>query len=106
MRAISMPRPSRTVIDETTSPRLSFSFTLLRRMSLGRTALPPVFCRWCCVVGRHHEGRPWSAQGNVGGAAYADIARLSFPVYFGGRTIDSRKGGQIGQESLSPDGVR
>src|SRR5262249_23535987 len=33
-RAISAERASRTVIDDTTSPRLSFSLTLLRRMSL------------------------------------------------------------------------
>jgi len=34
MRAISIERASRTVIEETTSPRASFSLTLLRRMSL------------------------------------------------------------------------
>ena len=34
MRAISMERLSRTVIEATTSPRASFSLTLLRRMSL------------------------------------------------------------------------
>src|ERR1700689_1850213 len=34
MRAISMPRMSRTVIEATTSPRASFSFTWLRRTSL------------------------------------------------------------------------
>src|SRR6185503_16070346 len=39
MRAISMPRTSRTVMDDTTSPRASFSFTGLRRMSLGFTGL-------------------------------------------------------------------
>src|ERR1700680_3395064 len=34
MRAISMPRTSRTVIEATTSLRASFSFTWLRRTSL------------------------------------------------------------------------
>src|ERR1700688_1788978 len=34
MRAISIPRTSRTVIEATTSPRASFSFTWLRRTSL------------------------------------------------------------------------
>src|SRR6266566_6754288 len=43
MRAISVVRTSRTVIDATTSSRASFSFTLLRRMSLIATAGPP-----CC----------------------------------------------------------
>src|SRR5262249_4810033 len=41
MRAISMERTSRTVIDATTSSRLSFSLTLLRRMSRIGTAGPP-----------------------------------------------------------------
>src|SRR5712691_3485720 len=36
IRAISIERTKRTVIDETTSPRASFSFTLLRTISLGR----------------------------------------------------------------------
>ena len=37
MRTISMPRVRRTVIEETTSPRASFSLTLLRTMSLSCT---------------------------------------------------------------------
>src|SRR5262245_445650 len=41
MRAISMERTSRTVIDATTSSRLSFSLTLLCRMSRIGTAGPP-----------------------------------------------------------------
>src|SRR5262252_627489 len=41
MRAISMERTSRTVIEATTSSRLSFSLTLLRRMSRIGTAGPP-----------------------------------------------------------------
>src|SRR5262249_59811786 len=41
MRAISMVRTSRTVIDATTSSRLSFSLTLLCRMSRICTAGPP-----------------------------------------------------------------
>src|SRR5262244_207892 len=41
MRAISMVRTSRTVIDATTSSRLSFSLTLLCRMSRIGTAGPP-----------------------------------------------------------------
>jgi hypothetical protein len=40
MRAISMPRVSRTVIDATTSSRASFSLTLLRRMSRIDNARP------------------------------------------------------------------
>src|SRR5215831_3493519 len=40
MRAISMERTSRTVIDATTSSRLSFSLTLLRTMSRIGTATP------------------------------------------------------------------
>src|SRR6516162_4367687 len=39
--AISIPRTRRTVIEETTSPSLSFSFTLLRTMSVGRTDFAP-----------------------------------------------------------------
>src|SRR6266568_6618327 len=35
IRAISIERTRRTVIDETTSPRASFSFTLLRTISRG-----------------------------------------------------------------------
>src|SRR5262245_48916285 len=41
MRAISGVRTSRTVIEATTSSRLSFSLTLLRRMSPICTARPP-----------------------------------------------------------------
>src|SRR5262249_45925116 len=41
MRAISMERTSRTVIDATTSSRLSLSLTLLCRMSRIGTAGPP-----------------------------------------------------------------
>src|SRR5262245_34906600 len=41
MRAISTVRTSRTVIDATTSSRLSFSLTLLCRMSRIGTAGPP-----------------------------------------------------------------
>ena len=44
----------RTVIEETTSPRLSFSFTLLRRISLGRTVVASGLFSF---VGGHNEGR-------------------------------------------------
>src|SRR2546426_8391893 len=47
IRAISIERTRRTVIDETTSPRASFSLTLLRTTSLGRsdmTFLPGGYC--------------------------------------------------------------
>src|SRR6185295_13660498 len=44
MRAISMPRTSRTVIEATTSLRASFSFTLLLRMSLNGTFTLPSRC--------------------------------------------------------------
>jgi hypothetical protein len=43
MRAISIERTSRTVMDATTSPRASFSLTLLRRMSRICTAALPLF---------------------------------------------------------------
>src|SRR6478736_4013452 len=50
MRATSMPRTSRTVIDETTSSRASFSCTGLRRISLSCTG---VSCkRFCPGSGR------------------------------------------------------
>src|SRR3954471_15410040 len=41
IRAISMERLSRTVIEATTSPRASFSLTLFRRMSLAGTSGTP-----------------------------------------------------------------
>src|SRR5262245_58903018 len=44
MRAVSMPRTSRTVIEATTSLRASFSFTLLLRMSLNGTLTLPSRC--------------------------------------------------------------
>src|SRR5260221_11434860 len=40
MRTISTPGTMRTVIDATTSPRASFSLTLLRTMSRTWTAMP------------------------------------------------------------------
>src|SRR5262245_3049150 len=47
MRAISGVRTSRTVIEATTSSRLSFSLTLLRKMSPIRTARPPASVPAC-----------------------------------------------------------
>src|SRR5262249_9158073 len=41
MRTIAVPRTSRTVIDDTTSLRPSFSLTLLRRASISCTAVLP-----------------------------------------------------------------
>src|SRR5262249_17285176 len=65
MRAISMERTSRTVIDATTSSRLSFSLTLLRRMSRIGTAGPPsclglgyapaLFCRALSLAAGKHR---------------------------------------------------
>src|SRR5689334_3740923 len=51
MRAISMERDSRTVIEDTTSPRASFSLTLLRRMSLAATSGTPLMRPLCSQVG-------------------------------------------------------
>src|SRR5262245_23853817 len=48
MRAISMPRVSRTVIDATTSSRASLSLTLLRRMS--RIDMPGPPSLWSLVA--------------------------------------------------------
>src|SRR5262245_52904825 len=65
MRAISMPRTRRTVIDETTSPRASFSFTLLRTTSLGFTVLSP--CLRCVP--------PSPLRGGVGGGGKPQTRR-------------------------------
>src|SRR5215468_1146063 len=51
MRAISMVRTSRTVMDATTSSRASFSLTVFRRMSRIAMAGPPFLSR----VGLRHE---------------------------------------------------
>src|SRR5262245_10484034 len=51
MRAISMVRTSRTVMDATTSSRASFSLTVFRRISLIAMAGPPVLS----PVGLGHE---------------------------------------------------
>src|SRR5947207_758573 len=50
MRAISLVRTSRTVIDATTSSRASFALTLLRRMSPIFTAGLPVAPALCVPV--------------------------------------------------------
>src|SRR5262245_1280213 len=71
MRAISMPRTSRTVIDETISPRASFSFTLLRRMSLGFTG-PSSFLQLPQRIELRDVARWIDAGGDDGGAAGFD----------------------------------
>src|SRR5437773_4841741 len=54
MRAISIERTSRTVIDETTSPRASFSLTLLRTISCADMASLPGRCP--LLYARAHGG--------------------------------------------------
>src|SRR5260221_6526950 len=55
IRAISIERTRRTVMDETTSPRASFSFTLLRAISLGRADMASLPGRcpllYACALG-------------------------------------------------------
>src|SRR5258706_8752651 len=55
IRAISIERTRRTVMDETTSPRASFSFTLLRTISLGRADMASLPGRcpllYACALG-------------------------------------------------------
>ena len=66
MRAISIERASRTVIDDTTSPRASLSLTGLRRMSLAAT--------------RRHSGYAANALGlNSAGRGYARIGNTDQP---------------------------
>src|SRR5213595_2129095 len=52
MRTISTPATRRTVIDATTSPRASFSFTGLRTMSRALTVMPAF------LLDRHDIGSP------------------------------------------------
>src|SRR5882762_5101636 len=59
MRAISIERTRRTVIVETTSPRASFSFTLLRTISLGRADMASLPGR-CPLLYARARGNPWS----------------------------------------------
>src|SRR6266704_2583068 len=56
MRAISIERARRTVMEATTSPRASFSFTLLRTISRGDADM--AFLRGDCslLYARGHEG--------------------------------------------------
>jgi len=56
MRAISIERARRTVMEATTSPRASFSFTLLRTIS--RAIADMAFLRGDCplLYARAHEG--------------------------------------------------
>src|SRR5262245_35625474 len=57
MRAISMPRTSRTVIEATTSSRASFSLTLLRRTSpIGMPGLPRCCARLALSSGWGYAG--------------------------------------------------
>src|SRR5258706_6443577 len=56
MRAISIERTRRTVIDETTSPRASFSFTLLRTISLGRADMASLPGRCPLLYARARTG--------------------------------------------------
>src|SRR6266705_2222754 len=62
MRAISIERTRRTVIEATTSSRASFSFTLLRTISLGRSdmAFPPG--NYCMLARTGKSGLAWTGK--------------------------------------------
>src|SRR6266704_3675280 len=82
IRAISIERTMRTVIEETTSPRASFSLTLLRTISRGDGDMaflsggkcPPIACS-------RARGNPWSDR--TEGAMRYDIAIHGGTVFEG-----------------------
>src|SRR5437867_10259422 len=56
MRAISIERARRTVMEATTSPRASFSFTLLRTISRGDADMAFLQDGCSLLYARAHEG--------------------------------------------------
>ncbi|TMG76352.1 MAG: hypothetical protein E6H75_08440 [Betaproteobacteria bacterium] len=62
MRAISIERTRRTVIDETTSPRASFSLTLLRTTSLGRPDMTFLPGDYCMLARTGKSGLAWTGK--------------------------------------------
>src|SRR5712691_9323449 len=62
MRAISIERTRRTVIDETTSPRASFSLTLLRTTSLGDSDMRFLPGDYCMLARTGKSGLAWTGK--------------------------------------------
>src|SRR6266851_584505 len=89
MRAISMPRTSRTVIDATTSSRASFSLTLLRRISRICIAAPPTCFANACP-GKVGTGFSDKDMRKIAALALSSARRYAAGKYPGGRPGTSR----------------
>src|SRR5713101_4297439 len=79
MRAISIERTRRTVREATTSPRASFSFTLLRTISRGDTDMTFLPGDYCMLA---RTGK--SGLDRIGNAMRYDIVIRGGTVFDGG----------------------